>query len=50
MSTSVRSLGQYLSAVKAIRRRWKIPKYFELWFRAEDTSHRETHLQPGIYR
>jgi hypothetical protein len=51
MSTiGVRSLGQYLSAVKAIRKRWKIPKYFELWFRAEDASHRKTHLQPGIYR
>jgi hypothetical protein len=50
MSTNVRSLGQYLSAVKTIRRRWKIPKYFELWFRSEDTSHRKTHLQPGIYR
>lgn len=48
--TQVRSLGQYLSAVSGIRRRWKIPKHFELWFRAEDTVHRKTHLQPGVYR
>jgi FRG domain len=49
-STEARSLGQYLSTVGKIRRRWKIPKHFELWFRAEDASHRKTHLQPGVYR
>jgi hypothetical protein len=45
-----RSLGQYLSTVGRIRKRWKMPKHLELWFRAEDASHRETHLQPGVYR
>lgn len=45
-----RSLGDYLSTVSKIRKRWKVPKHLELWFRAEDTSHRKTHLQPGIYR
>jgi hypothetical protein len=45
-----RSLGEYLSTVSKIRKRWKIPRHLELWFRAEDTSHRTTHLQPGVYR
>jgi hypothetical protein len=45
-----RSLGEYLSTVGKIRKRWNTPKHLELWFRAEDTSHRKTHLQPGIYR
>ena len=44
------SLGQYLSIVSRIRRRWHIPKKDELWFRAEDARHRKTHLQPGLYR
>jgi hypothetical protein len=45
-----RSLGEYLSTVSKIRKRWTVPRHLELWFRAEDTSHRKTHLQPGIYR
>ena len=45
-----RSLAEYLSAVGKIRQHWKIPRHLELWFRAEDTSHRKTHLQPGVYR
>jgi hypothetical protein len=49
-ATEARSLGQYLSTVSRIRKRWKIPKHLELWFRAEDASHRKTHLQPGVYR
>jgi hypothetical protein len=49
-TTDVSPLGQYLSEVRAIRKRWKVPKNDELWFRAEDSSHRETHLQPGLYR
>jgi hypothetical protein len=44
------SLGQYLSQVKQLRRRWQIPKKDELWFRAEDARYRKTHLQPGLYR
>lgn len=44
------SLGEYLSTVGKIRKGWKVPRHLELWFRAEDTSHRKTHLQPGIYR
>ncbi|MFI5111832.1 MAG: FRG domain-containing protein [Terriglobales bacterium] len=51
MSAKVaRSLGEYLSMVGVVRKRWKVPKHHELWFRAEDVSHRQTHLQPGIYR
>lgn len=49
-ATEVRSLGQFLSAVSRIRKHWKIRKHLELWFRAEDTLHRKTHLQPGVYR
>jgi len=45
-----RSLGEYLSTVGKIRKRWKTPKHLELWFRAEDRLHRKTHLQPGIFR
>ena len=49
-TTDVNPLGKYLSEVRAIRKRWKVPKNNELWFRAEDSSHRKTHLQPGLYR
>jgi hypothetical protein len=45
-----RSLGEYLSTVGRIRKRWNVPQHLELWFRAEDTLHRKTHLQPGVYR
>ena len=45
-----KSLSQYLSAVRLIRKRWGIPRSQELWFRAEDLAHRHTHLQPGLYR
>ncbi len=49
-TAKVSPLGKYLSEVRAIRKRWKMPKSDELWFRAEDSSHRKTHLQPGLYR
>ena len=49
-TADVSPLGKYLSEVRAIRKRWKVPKSDELWFRAEDSSHRTTHLQPGLYR
>jgi hypothetical protein len=44
------SLGQYLSIVSKVRKRWKVPAADELWFRAEDAKHSKTHLQPGLYR
>jgi hypothetical protein len=44
------SLSTYLAAVAKIRKRWKVPKREELWFRAEDATHRRTRLQPGLYR
>lgn len=44
------SLGAYLSSVRGLRRRWKVPKRDELWFRAEDSKYSKTHLQPGLYR
>lgn len=51
MSTRVASsLGEYLSTVGELRKRWRVPKHRELWFRAEDALHRKTHLQPGVYR
>ena len=46
----VRSLEEYLSAVAKLRKGWKVKRHLELWFRAEDELHRETRLQPGIYR
>jgi hypothetical protein len=45
-----KSLSSYLAAVSAIRKRWKVPRRDELWFRAEDEHHRRTKLQPGLYR
>lgn len=44
------SLSSYLAVVAKIRKRWKVPKRDELWFRAEDVRHRKTKLQPGLYR
>ena len=44
------SLGEYFSIVGKIRKRWKVPKREELWFRAEDSLYRKSHLQPGLYR
>jgi hypothetical protein len=45
-----RSVHEYLASVRAFREQWRVPKRDELWFRAEDARHRNTHLQPGIYR
>jgi hypothetical protein len=45
-----KSLGAYLSAVRQVRKRWEVPERHELWFRAEDSIHRKTRLQPGLYR
>jgi len=44
------TLGQYLSIVSALRKRWSISRYDEIWFRSEDTKHFDTRLQPGIFR
>jgi hypothetical protein len=48
-ATRVRSLSEYLSTVRRLRKRWKVPKHHELWFRAEDSCHRKR-LQPGVCR
>jgi hypothetical protein len=51
VSTEIaRSLCEYLSIVAGLRKRWRVPKHLELWFRAEATLHRKTRLQPSIYR
>jgi hypothetical protein len=47
---SANSLSRYLTAVAGVRKRWDVPKSKELWFRAEDSKHKETRLQPGLYR
>ena len=44
------SLGEFLSTVGSLRKRWKVPRHSELWFRAEDALYRRTHLQPCLYR
>lgn len=46
----VRSLEDFLSTVRKLRREWRMRSYQELWFRAEDLAHLRTHLQPGLYR
>ncbi|MGO4882339.1 MAG: FRG domain-containing protein [Bryobacteraceae bacterium] len=45
-----RSVDEYLAVVKTFRQQWRVPRHDELWFRAEDSRHQKTHLQPGIYR
>ena len=47
---AAKSLGDYLSAVRKLRNRWKVSAQRELWFRAEDSAYRKTHLQPQLYR
>src|SRR5579862_2387487 len=44
------SVGEYLDVVARVREKWRIRKHLELWFRAEDSRHYDTRLQPGIYR
>jgi hypothetical protein len=46
----VRSIEELVSTVRELRKQWKLRKHQELWFRAEDALHRNTHLQPGLYR
>jgi hypothetical protein len=44
------SLSQYISIIVDLRQKWARGEEKELWFRAEDESHSETRLQPGLYR
>ena len=46
---AAKSVGEYLSAVGALRKAWRVPARRELWFRAEDSAYRKTHLQPHLY-
>ena len=51
----VDSLGGFVAAVRELRTKWKceewrLPERSELWFRAEDASHKTTRLQPCLYR
>lgn len=45
-----KSLSEYFSRVREIRRSWDVSGTNELWFRAEDEIHEATRLQPGLYR
>jgi hypothetical protein len=47
---TVDSLDDYLRTVHLTRDEWNVPDHRELWFRAEDESHLDTCLQPGLYR
>jgi hypothetical protein len=47
---SAHSVDEYLRLVGNLRQQWRPRRNDELWFRAEDTRHRDTHLQPGLYR
>jgi len=44
------SLKEFLLIVGKLRRAWRVARDQELWFRAEDSAHRHTRLQPGLYR
>jgi hypothetical protein len=44
------SLDDYLSTVSLVRDEWDVPDHKELWFRAEDSAHTPTTLQPGLFR
>jgi hypothetical protein len=44
------SLSDYLATVNLTRDEWDVPDHKELWFRAEGMEHRNTKLQPGLYR
>jgi hypothetical protein len=50
LTVRIKDLGSYLSAVNQLRKQWKVPGNDELWFRAEDASHFNTRLMPGLYR
>jgi hypothetical protein len=47
---TARTLEHYLTVIRRLRRRWKLRRHRELWFRAEDARHRATRLQPQLYR
>jgi len=49
-SGKVKSVEELLSTVRKLRRRWKLRKHEELWFRAEDAKHRKTKLRPMLFR
>jgi hypothetical protein len=44
------SVDEVLSVVSRARRHWRLSSDKELWFRAEDATHRATSLQPGLFR
>jgi hypothetical protein len=48
--TTVRSIEEVVSAVRELRKSWKLREHQEIWFRAEDATYRGTQLQPGLYR
>jgi hypothetical protein len=50
MNAKVRSLEEFLLVVRNLRRKWRMRRDQELWFRAEDIAHHKTRLQPGLYR
>ena len=50
MSIWVKDLKGFLAACNELRRGWRRKSWEELWFRAEDASHYQTRLQPGLYR
>lgn len=50
MTDSVRTINEFLATVSKLRKEWKMKTFHELWFRAEDATHFDTRLQPGLYR
>jgi hypothetical protein len=46
----VTDLMGFLATCNDLRRSWELRSHRELWFRAEDATHHQTRLQPGLYR
>lgn len=47
---TARTIEEFLTVVRKLRKRWGVPKHKELWFRAEDARYARTRLQPRLYR
>jgi hypothetical protein len=48
--TTANSIEKYLKVIRGLRKRWKVRRYDELWFPAEDARHYDTRLRPRLYR
>jgi hypothetical protein len=49
-SKTAKSIGDVMTIVKDARAEWKLSIDKEIWFRGEDAKHRQSTLQPKLYR